>query len=587
MTAVAAPSDGHIAVETARYRLEFALNGLRATFSSPTGEHWLTLRPLTAFDTAAAPDETLSVSAPRTAGDGVVEVERRSTVWERATTTFVCREDHVEVRASVSGRGALTDVHLLGGRSLVPGSPTGFMPGGSSFRTLFTPNPEDPVRLLRSAREPAVIGVTGDGEPGRGHWLFTPAPLYLALATAEDASGPGEEVDGGWLGVSIAAPVEELRFVELGYIPAQGGFSVLLDYDGHTHVDGDFAAPALVLAPGLRDAYSGLRAHRADLVARGFAPEPEARDEPEWWREPIFCGWGAQCHLARDDARIAADFATQERYDEFLAELDAHGLVPGTVVIDDKWQDAYGTNRPDAAKWPDLRGWIAGRHARGQRVLLWWKAWDPEGLDPELCVRDPDGRPVAVDPTNPLARDELRRVVAAMLGADGLDADGLKVDFTARTPRGRALSTDGDGWGIALLHELLRVVYAAAKEAKRDALVITHTPHPGFVDVTDMIRLNDMLRPGDAGAAPLVAEMRNRAEIVRAACPELPVDTDDWCVPDLETWRAYLAAKVDIGVPSLYYAGHVDATGESFTTEDYDALRKSWAEWRAERSTAA
>jgi len=34
-------------------------------------------------------------------------------------------------------------------------------------------------------------------------------------------------------------------------------------------------------------------------------------------------------------------------------------------------------------------------------VLLWWKAWDPEGLPPELCIRNPDGTPVAFDPTNP------------------------------------------------------------------------------------------------------------------------------------------------------------------------------------------
>ena len=70
-------------------------------------------------------------------------------------------------------------------------------------------------------------------------------------------------------------------------------------------------------------------------------------------------------------------------------------------MIDDKWQATYGGNEPDAAKWPDLRGWIADRHERGQHVLLWWKAWDPEGLPAELCIRRPDGVPVALDPTNP------------------------------------------------------------------------------------------------------------------------------------------------------------------------------------------
>jgi hypothetical protein len=216
-------------------------------------------------------------------------------------------------------------------------------------------------------------------------------------------------------------------------------------------------------------------------------------------------------------------------------------------------------------------------------VLLWWKAWDPEGLAPDLCVRNRDGDPVAFDPGNPAARDELRRVVTRMLGPDGYDADGLKIDFTARTPSGRALESHGPRWGIALLHELLEIVYSAAKEAKPDALVMTHTPHPAFVDVTDMIRLNDMSRADGDGLLPVVGQMAYRAAVVRAACPEVLVDTDDWCVPDLATWREYVVLKPTLGVPSLYYASHLDATGEALTHDDYEALRRTWGEWREDR----
>ncbi len=159
---------------------------------------------------------------------------------------------------------------------------------------------------------------------------------------------------------------------------------------------------------------------------------------------------------------------------------------------------------------------------------------------------------------------------------DGLDADGLKTDFTARTPSGHALAHHGPGWGIALLHEQLRVVYDAVKEAKGDALVITQTPHPAFGDVTDMVRLNDMLRlddPGPIPAAAVVPQMRYRAAVARAALPGTLVDTDDWAVPDRATWREYVAEKPDLGVPSLYYATHFDVTGEPLEDEDYAALR--------------
>jgi len=158
-----------------------------------------------------------------------------------------------------------------------------------------------------------------------------------------------------------------------------------------------------------------------------------------------------------------------------------------------------------------------------------------------------------------------------MLSPDGLDADGFKVDFTARTPTGQGLEHAPGSWGIALLHELLATFYEAAKEAKPDALVITHTPHPAFVDVTDMIRLNDVI-----GGVDLVEQMEFRAEVVRAACPELPIDTDDWRVPDKRSWREFLAAKPAIGVPSLYYASHLDATGEELEDDDYAALREVW-----------
>jgi hypothetical protein len=47
-----------------------------------------------------------------------------------------------------------------------------------------------------------------------------------------------------------------------------------------------------------------------------------------------------------------------------------------------------------------------------------------------------------------------------------------------------------------------------------------------------MIRLNDMPRIDDgAPFPPIVPQMRYRAAVVRAACPDLLIDTDDWCVP--------------------------------------------------------
>ncbi len=552
------------------FRVELAQDGLFADVSSRDGARWLRLRPLAALDTVGAPDETVAVEPPRIVSPGVVEVRRRSTVWEDAAVRLVVAGDGLEVQTSVRGHGSLATVRLLAARSLLPGQPNGLLPSGTASTTLFTPNPDDPERITRPARERAVIGVVGDSDPGRGHWFFTPAPLYFVL---------------GRVGISVLGAVESLRFPEVGFEGADRAFALAFEYEGHTTVDGAFEAPSILLTPDADDPYGGLRAHRTSLADRGFAPRPTSRATPAWWSEPIFCGWGAQVARADAEGGRASDHATQREYDEYLETLEREGVVPGTITVDDKWQATYGRNEPDTGKWPDLAAWIAERHARGQRVLLWWKAWDAEGLPAELCVRNSAGAPLGMDPSNEAAREELASIVSRLLAPSGLDADGLKVDFTARTPSGYAARSASGSWGIALLHELLQVVYDAAKAAKPDALVVTQTPHPSFVDVTDMIRLNDMMRLGDGtGPASVVPQMRHRAEVVRAACPELLVDTDDWAVPSLAAWREYLREKSSLGVPALYYADFLNGSGERLGPEDYEALRDVWAAWRKGRA---
>ena len=540
-------------VERRGYRLELHRDGRRADLSAPSGEHWLTLSLLASFDTVGAADETVTFET-HVDGDTVV-LSRSTPAWERAGVTLTCGEEELELRAWVEGSGRLTDVHLLGGR-FSGGPATGFFRTGTSLARLFSAAPADPAAIEAPAATEAVLGVNGDGELGRGHWFFTPPPLALAFRRDDEER---------WLGLRLEAPVEDLTFVQAVHRPGDRAFHLVLEYEGHTEVDGRFEAPAVVLAPGLASPYDAIR-------PAGTGPS----EQPAWWRGALFCGWGAQCHLSSLGEGPAPALATQANYDRFLGALGEHGVVLPTITIDDKWQETYGRNRPDTAKWPDLRGWIARRHDEGRHVLLWWKAWDPEGLPAELCVRRPDGVPVAFDPTAPGARNLVSEMMHELLSPAGLDADGLKVDFTARTPSGPSLVWAGGKWGIALLHELLRLVYDEAKAAKPDALVITQTPHPAFEDVTDMVRLNDMLRlddPGPLRPETVLPQMRHRAAIAKAALPHTLIDTDDWAVPDLATWRAYLEAKPELGVPSLYYATHLDVSGEALADEDYAALR--------------
>jgi hypothetical protein len=110
---------------------------------------------------------------------------------------------------------------------------------------------------------------------------------------------------------------------------------------------------------------------------------------------------------------------------------------------------------------------------------------------------------------------------------------------------------------------------------------VGHTPNELVAGAVDMLRLNDTLRLDDPEPrVDVVPQMRYRAAVVRAACPDHLVDTDDWCAPDLATWRAYLSAKVELGVPALYYATGLDLSREAFTDGDYELLRRTWAAYR-------
>lgn len=579
-----------------------------ARLSDAAGIRWASLNLLSSVDTVQGPDETWQVDgveAEQCGADVLLTVSTRSTAWREHRLALRCTPQAVELTVSVRGSGRITQATVFGGRASRPAGASGVFRSGIDFRSVLVPVPTGPVQLVRPAHSAAVLGVVGDADPGRLNGIFSPPPLVFGLARGEALSAT-HVPDGDWLGLGVRAPVRELTFTAVRYEPLDGGFLVRLDYEGHTAVEESWTSPAFVLRPSATG-WGVIENHRADLAEHGLAPSPRG-EVASWWREPIFCGWGAQCaravhllHAAKGvaaadpnadtlpeteeeeqaAARLAPTLATQAIYDEFLGRLDAHGLRPGTIVIDDRWQQQYGTATTDLTHWPDLAGWIAGRHERGQRVLLWWKAWDPEGLPDEECVLDAGGRPVAADPASPAYRDRLRRIVRRLLSPEGLDADGFKVDFTQRSPSGQSLTAADGAWGVAALHLLLETLYAAAKDTKPDALVICHAVHPSFGDVCDMVRLNDVLKHDIRGVpVPVVDQLTFRHAIATRALPEHLIDTDQWPMPSLAEWLDYSAAQPALGVPSLYYLESIDRSGEHIRPADLATIAGTWADYR-------
>ena len=582
-----------------------------AVLRGPDARRFADLDLLASVHTTDGPDETTSVGLPEVLRDGpdvVVRVRCGSTAWRSRTTVLRCRPEHAELTVEVERDASsvavtmLDDVTVLGGRATLASGAAGVFRSAIRFQGVLVPAATEPVRLVRSASTPAVLGVVGDAAPGRLSAVFAPPPLVFGLTRTVPDDATGAPTDG-CLGLSLRAPVRAQTFTAVHYEPLDGGFLLRLTYEGHTAVRDRWTSPVLVVRPA-DDGWGVLDDHRADLVATGCATD-RGPDVPDWWAEPLFCGWGAQSarsvhalhhELATpgvdtapegdedeaDVARLAPTFARADVYDTFLARLRDHGLRPGTVVIDDRWQREYGTGSVDSDAWPDLRGWIHRRHDDGQRVLLWWKAWDVEGVPPEECIRDATGRPVTVDPTNPAYRARLTAVVRDLLGPAGLGADGFKIDFTQRGPSGRTL-VGGDGsWGIALLHELLRIIAEAARSVRPDALLVAHAVHPGFADVCGMVRTNDVSKVDpDGRPVPVADQLTMRHAIVTRTLPHHPVDTDQWPMPNRSEWLAYAERQVDLGVPALYYVESIDRSGEAIDGGDLRVVAATWDRYRA------
>lgn len=608
------------------YTLEIEDAGTRfasspyAVLSDADGKVWATLNLLSSVNTAARPDETWSVDgveAEQRGDEAVLTVRSRSTAWQHHVLTLLCTPTALELSVTVHGSGALAEVTLLGGRASLPSGACGVFRSAIGFRSLLVPTPTEPIQAVRSAHSAAVLGVVGDADPGRLNGIFSPPPLALGLGRAEVPTGSAKAAtsvpDGDWLGLSVRDAVERLTFTSMRYEPLDGGFLLRFEYDAQTRVDASWTSPTIVLRPA-RTGWAVLDDYRADLVEHGLAPASGPDAPADWWREPIFCGWGAQCaravHLlhaatrgenadptadtlpqTREEehrvAKTAPTLARQSVYDEFLDRLEAHEVRPGTIVLDDRWQAEYGTGVPDPEHWPDLRAWIDERHRAGQRVLLWWKAWDPEGLPLEECVRDAGGRSVSVDPASAGYRRHLSEIVRYLLGPDGLNADGFKVDFTQRGPSGSTLTRAADSdssspaWGIAGLHLLLQTLYDAAKRAKPDALVVCHAVHPSFGDACDLVRLNDVLKFDlDGRRVPVLDQLIFRHAVARRTLPHHDIDTDQWPMPSRSEWLEYSLAQPRLGIPALYYLESIDRSGEHIRPDDLDAVAAAWASYR-------
>jgi hypothetical protein len=579
-----------------------------ATFTQP-------LRMEISVDTLDAFDRSVSVT-----WNGVEDASwgqrlswtAKSTLWSKRYHADV-HHRHVEIYAEVNGDGDLDAIRFFdavldadfrphfgltkhfndkgqtSARAYSVGSPI-------AFRKVFCPEPNSYAQQVFPAHEYGQVSVNADLDYRGGNFVANPGLLCFAVA-----ADPARE----WLAMGLAVEPGDHLFSEYEYLGGED-FALNLNSWGARRVRGSFTTPRLMLVAG-GTAQDAVARYVEVLRESGLAPSVR-RDQPAWWSRPLLCGWGHQCYQAdlfrirstpeRPTDNAAHTLSTQANYRDLLDRVDALELPWGTVVIDARWFLAGGLKNVDVGRWPDLGGFVNAQHQWGRRVLLWWGPWDPDGVPADQCIRyEPAeqrgrqnrsgrlakfgtpvfGKKLAVDISLPSVRERIREQIQLMLSPNGFDIDGFKLDHVSAVPGiyGMAFPPDsGRLFGIEAARQHLALIYETAKEVKPDALVIGQSPNPYLADVQDMLRLGDIYthRPDS-----VVPEMTFRAEIARLADPNWLIDTDGWPMPSLAAFREYVDVAPKLGVPSLYYATHLDTTGEALTPADFARLRAVWS----------
>ena len=520
-----------------------------------------------------------------------ISFEAKSSLYKKKIFVFDCREQSFEYYYRFDCNTPIDKLHFFQGW----GMPGVFSPrkkstqkskdgtveireikSSKAFFWLFNPEPNGLDRQWVSAQEYAKISVNNDPHFNGANWFFTPGLLAFALAGKEKT---------GWISMGLAVKKGEYLFNDFEYMSGRFlGFT--LTYFGKTVPGGPFETPHIVFHFGGSER-EALQNYVEWLIRQRYVTKPKKTDKPKWWREPIFCGWGEQCYQADFNNTLGEkdrpaewnphQYANQAYYEFIISKLDEQKIPWRTVIIDDKWQKQRGLPLADQGKWPDMRAFIDKMHKKKKKVLLWWGLFTGEGVPTELCITK-GNRKLSEDPTNPAFLKKIREIIRKMLSdkAGCYNADGFKIDFTANLPALYGANRAGKPWGIELLKQYLREIYKTAKKVKKDAFIITHTANPYFMDSCDAIRLNDICEHYQAS---IVKKMQFRAEMAEIACPGILIDTDNWPCPSRKAWLEYMKIQPGIGIPSLYYATHIDQTLEALRASDWQIVRQIWKKY--------
>lgn len=380
------------------------------------------------------------------------------------------------------------------------------------------------------------------------------------------------EYNSDWCGVGIAAEKGNNNYERFIFKPVRrAGFYFELPLHGYTEISVQWDSPLIWFGFGKDDMEIFNRYSQWTYDALNYPRYHGSENVPEWWKMPIFCGWGEQCILSVQRGCKDGDIANQKDYEAMMERLDRLGLAPGAVFIDAGWAKDNALT-VDTEKWHDLRAFADSQHAKGRRVILWQHVWDCAGYAESVRTSSQDYKPT-VDPTNPEFLKELRKNIYKVLSSDDgcFNCDGFKMDFEDNLPREEAgvVMHKKGVYGIELMRLLFEAYYKYSKEVKADALINTSAIHPYFADICDQIRLHDYW----STTRSTVGMMAFRSALTRAVMPDVLIDTDHEHIENNQQALMKSLADSRFGIPCLYNLSN-------YSDEELLEIKENWEKYK-------
>ena len=528
------------------------------------GEHICSLDPRSALNTAGDGDATnidgeseiLSFTETGfTPSRATFTWTSKSSNWESKTYTLTCLEDRFEYSVTVKGSGNVDSVNYFSGNITEPchGSDYDFFEG------------YHPVVPLDGS--PMTYGANQKCNPFS---YLTVPPMFFHCFKTTDVEPQ--------LMLGLVAEKGEHNFTKFDYLISEhrwgSKFWLATNQDGHTAVSGEWTAPKIV-GCAVQDRDDAARTYCDLYFNSGICSRGDASQKPRFWHGPIACGWLEQLavHYQKDTGLIWG--CRQEMYEELVRKLGERDLHPTILIIDDKWQEQYGTATVSRDRWQDLRAFIDRNLEKGIRTMMWYKMWDSEGVPEEYCLWDENEKRYVVDPTNPgyqaILKENIHRIISSDEGC--YNACGLKIDFAFWQPLGRKANSYSGKYGVELFYELVKLIRTYIKEEKPDAILNASPCHPIFAELVDQARLHDY----DYKQRNALEEFGIRASLYKAALPNALIDTDGCGYNTRRDTMRYLTGCSKLGIPDMYAVS--DTPYLSLSDDDWKAVAQSWHDY--------